>query len=76
MCIFIDDETIKGIMEEEQPYEVENRGDGLHVKENEVVQTNRGHRVPAEGTRAGTGTERGEELITNYEDTRERKTSI
>lgn len=76
MCIFTDHETIKGIMKEERPCEIENRGDRLHVKENEVLQTSRGQRVPAEGTKAGTGTERGEELITNDEDTRERKTSI
>lgn len=76
MCIFIAYETIKGIMEEERPREVENRGDGLHVKENEVLQTSRSQRVSAEGTEVGTGTERGEKLITNYKDTRGWKTSI
>lgn len=47
-------------MEEERSSEVKNRGDGLHVKEKDVVQTNRSQREPAEGTKVGAGTERGE----------------
>lgn len=47
-------------MEGERSREAKNRGDGLHVKEKDVVQTTRSQREPADGTKVGAGTERGE----------------